>query len=106
MLELSKQIVFPGLGSESVADLTFTTKERENENSFGRCSFSSFHCDNSDQQHSKPSINKCLTFRNPAFNKGPGSTEEKLELGSSNHDITASLPQEMRCSVSGMFYAH
>jgi hypothetical protein len=131
--ELSKQIVFPGLASESVADLTFATtsfrgnggerencgssglrdNEQEDTTSFGRerSSFSSFQCDNKNQnQHSK-SINKCLTFRNPAFSKGSAesTSEEKLEIGNSNHDITeVSLPQEetRSASVSGIFYAY
>ncbi|XP_021947471.1 rho GTPase-activating protein 12 [Folsomia candida] len=127
--ELSKQIVFPGLASESVADLTFATRAIRDERkgghqscepfgprdvdsttamddmmhsvSFGRerSSFSSFHCDdNRNQNVHSNSINKCLTFRNPTFNKSSegsadskcSTSEEKLETGSSSHDISGS----------------
>lgn len=149
--ELSKQIVFPGLASESVADLTFATRAIRDERkgghqscepfgprdvdsttamddmmhsvSFGRerSSFSSFHCDdNRNQNVHSNSINKCLTFRNPTFNKSSegsadskcSTSEEKLETGSSSHDISGSpgsLSQEGQSPrvVSGcLLYSH
>lgn len=103
--ELSKQIVFPGLTSESVADLTAVTRDsvdsrfhsvRENDISKGSRSPIASSGNKSEL------INKCLSFRNPGFNNhvDSGNVEPKKESNPNLQKSTETLQTQNVSSLT------
>jgi len=82
--ELSKQIVFPGLTSESVADLTNVHRKysRESKAVLSLTPKTSVDLQRVVENGSESdNINKCLSFKNPSYSSKTGSRNQLMDDG-------------------------